>query len=150
MSDAIRTKILYKQSENLRIEQREFSYAISHDLKAPLITLNYLINEIKMCPDSELSSDALQFVGQADTTISRATELIEDVHKYASTLHNNFTPQAVDLNTLFQEIIESLRGDIEQFGAAINLHKLPVVMGSDTQLRSVSYTHLTLPTTPYV
>jgi len=135
VSDAIRTKILYKQSENLRIEQREFSYAISHDLKAPLITLNYLINEIKMCPDSELSSDALQFVGQADATITRATELIEDVHQYASTLHNNFTPQAVDLNKLFQEIIESLRGDIEQSGAAINLHKLPVVMGSDTQLR---------------
>jgi len=134
VSDAIRTKILYKQSENLRNEQQEFSYSISHDLKAPLTTLSYLINEIKECPETELSGDATQFVELANSTISRAGVLIEDVHKYASTLQNDFTQQSVDLNKLFQEIIDNLRGDIEQSGAIIDLHKLPVVMGSETQL----------------
>lgn len=135
VTDAIRTKILYKNSENLRTEQRDFTYAISHDLKAPLTTLDFLLDEIRSCSEDQLSEEALELLQLADSTISRSKLLIEDVLRYTRSLHIDYEPQLVDLNDIFRDIRDDLKGDIEHSGASINIQKLPVVRGSSMQLK---------------
>lgn len=135
VTDAIRTKILYKKSEKMRAEQRDFTYAISHDLKAPLSTLDFLIDEIRKCSEDQLSEDALHLLQLADSTIYRSKLLIEDVLNYTRSLHISYEPKLVDLNDIFKDIRSDLKGDIEQSGASINIQRLPKVMGNSMQLK---------------
>ena len=135
VTDAIRTKILYKNSENMRNEQRDFTYAISHDLKAPLTTVSYLVDEVRKSSKSQFSDDTLQLLQLLDSTVLRSKILIEDVLNYTRALQNSYDLESVDLNKLFQEIRDNLKGDIEQSGATINIQKLPIVKGSPMQLK---------------
>jgi len=135
VTDAIRTKILYKRSEEMRAEQREFTYAISHDLKAPLTTMSYLIDEIKNNTGSNFTADALNLLQLTDATILRSKSLIEDILKFTRTLHTDDEFQIVDLNELFLDIQHNLKGELEQSGAVLNLENLPEVTGNPMQLR---------------
>jgi light-regulated signal transduction histidine kinase (bacteriophytochrome) len=124
-----------KNSENLRAEQRDFTHAISHDLKAPFTTLNFLIDEIRKKSDVDLSEDTLQLFQLADSTITRSYRFIEDVLSYSSSLHINYEPELVKLNDVFNDIRHDLMADIEGSGACINIPDLPAVMGSSMQLK---------------
>jgi len=135
VTDAIRTKILYKHSEEMRAEQREFTYAISHDLKAPLTTMSYLIDEIRNNTGSNFTPDAVNLLQLTDATILRSKTLIEDILKFTRILHTDDEFQIVDLNELFLDIKNNLKGELEQSGAVLNFDKLPEVTGNPMQLR---------------
>ena len=62
VSDLIRLKTAMLTSEQLRKEQRQFTYAISHDLISPTNILLLILNEIEYCA-LDIGAGILDFVG---------------------------------------------------------------------------------------
>ncbi len=134
ISDLIRLKTITLSSERLRREQREFTYAISHDLQSPANTLKMIFGELSL--ESEgMSSDARMFIDNGLATIQRMGIQVEDVLTYSRTVDSATKVEPVDLHVLMQGILADLSSDIQTTGTKVDCGDLPVVHGDPMQLR---------------
>lgn len=134
VSDTIRLKEALLTSERLRKEQRDFVYAISHDLKSPANTINGLLTEIS---GEGLSDDDRVLIDAGIATSERMALQIEDILEYTRTIGNAEQDEPVDLNILIDAIAADLAGDLKSAGAVLNRGNLPIVFGSRMQLNSL-------------
>ena len=133
-TDAIRMKSMVLDSEDLRREQREFTYAISHDLRSPLTTLRLLLSEIVETEGDSLHGDSVEFVRLSFETMDRTGQLIEDVLAYSRSVDDVPTLAAVDLDEVLAGVRDDLRGDVVRTGATLEIGPLPTVRGNASQL----------------
>lgn len=136
VSDLIRLRAAMLTSERLRREQRDFTYAISHDLLSPANTVRMIIDEVSLEQD-KLSEDARDLIEEATGTLGRMGQQIEDVLAYSRTLGQKSANETVDLNLVLQDILSDLRGTIDTRGAVVEDARLPVVEGNPMQLRAL-------------
>jgi len=134
VSDLIRLKTAKLSSERLRREQREFTYAISHDLQSPANTLKMIFGELVHEGDA-LSSDARMFIEKGLETVQRMGIQVEDVLTYSRTVDVATRTDPVDLQELISGIVTDLSADIRAAAASIEYGELPVVHGDSMQLR---------------
>jgi len=133
VTDAIRLKAMQRTSESLRAEQSAFTFAISHDLRAPMITLHGLLSEAvhELTPAGERE----ELVALGLRTVKRATALIDGVLDYAGFTGDAAAPETVDLDATMAAVREDLRGDLATAGAELTVGALPSVQGHPEQLR---------------
>ncbi|MBT0958519.1 GAF domain-containing sensor histidine kinase [Alphaproteobacteria bacterium KMM 3653] len=136
VSDLIHLRVAIRTSEQSRREQRDFVYAISHDLKSPANTLRMIIDEIILEKD-RLSPDLQGFLGNGLAALSRMDTQIEDVLTYAHTIGPKQGFTTVDLSQLLAEVIAHRQGMIDETGATITAEALPTVKGDAIQLRAM-------------
>ncbi|MFK7836160.1 MAG: ATP-binding protein [Sulfitobacter sp.] len=115
-------------------ELRAFSYAMSHDMKAPSNTLSMLLNELVETQQDQLSADAGELIDMAQATVKRLGTLVEDVMQYTSVITDEFSPKAVDLNTLAYSVLQDLALPIKEKAAHVEISDLPVVAGNQEEL----------------
>ncbi|WP_299852607.1 ATP-binding protein [uncultured Roseovarius sp.] len=121
--------------EDANNEQAQFIYAISHDLKSPANTVRMLIDELEISERENLSDEGKEILDDAEHTIVRMLQLVEDVLGYARTVGAGIESEVVDPNLLVDEIIKELQGDISSAKAVIDVSELPEIQGSKIQLR---------------
>lgn len=121
--------------EDANREQAEFTYAISHDLKAPANTICMLLGELAEVDIDRLSADGKEILDDANRTVLRMTHLVEDVLGYARTVESQMLAENIDLVALAHDIKTDLRGDITRAKAKVTIGDLPTVEGSAVQLR---------------
>ena len=133
-TDAVRMKSMVLESEELRREQRDFTYAISHDLKSPLSTLRLLLSELVELEGASLHEDSAEFAALSFATMDRAERLIEDVLAYSRSVGEAPARAAVDLDRVAADVRDDLRGDVARTGARLQIGPLPTVEGDAPQL----------------
>lgn len=133
VTDTIKLKASLLTSEGLRQEQRDFTYAISHDLKSPANTLHMLLDEISFEQD-KLSEKGQKFLEISLNVVNRMKDQVEDVLAYARTGSNQEAHDLVDLNSIIDDVLDDLKSDIIEKSALINRTELPVVTGCPKQL----------------
>ena len=116
-------------------EQAEFTYAISHDLKSPMNTLQMLLDELENEDKSTMTEDAVELLSDARLTAVRMRRLIDDVLDYARTIGASSEFATVDLAALIDDVLLDLNGDITKTGARISIGQLPRIQGSPVQMR---------------
>ena len=134
VTDAIRLNASLITSEQLRQEQRDFTYAISHDLLSPANNLFMLLSELK---EEGLSRDGRNFLDIGIETTVRMKQQVEDVLEYTQTIGNDDAHKTVDLNMLFDEIADDLKAELKTTAVLLEQGDLPSVVGSEVQLRSL-------------
>ncbi|MGQ7843382.1 GAF domain-containing sensor histidine kinase [Granulosicoccus sp. 3-233] len=134
VSDLIRLKTARLSSERLRREQREFTYAISHDLQSPANTLKMIFGELA-CEEDSMSSDARMFVETGLATVERMGVQVQDVLTYSRTVDAPIKVDSIDLNSLVKAIVSDLAADVRAACATVELGDLPAVQGDAMQLR---------------
>ena len=137
VSDAIRLKVARLTSEALREEQREFTYSISHDLKAPVNTISILLAELAAFDCGERDAEFRELLGMGIDTARRMSALIEDVLDYTRVIGNEMSTEPVAIDAVIGGILTDLRADIHAAGATVRAGDLPVVAGSPMQLRAL-------------
>lgn len=133
-SDVVRMKSMVIDVDELRREQQEFTYAVSHDMKSPIVTLRMLLEEIRDEEGDRLSDDSRELMALAGGTMDRAERLIEDVLDYSTSVHGVEAPTSVSLDELFGTLRDDLRGDLVRSEAVLEVGALPIVEGSPLQL----------------
>ena len=143
---------LQKQAQEAAIEERRaadaasedlraFTYAMSHDLKAPSNTLNLLLTELKTDHWSELNDDARELINHSMTTSNRMQALVDKMMVFTRIVDKTQPHEPVDLYVLAHEIIESSSDEIKACAADITVEQLPVVHGNKHQL-GILFQHL--------
>lgn len=121
--------------EHRNRDLKQFAYAISHDLKAPLRGIDNLSAWIvEDCAD-QLSPDSKHHISLLRQRVGRMEALIDDLLKFARVGQTNTLPGRVDLNELLAEIIDLLAPP-ESFTVHIQPH-LPVLLARRLSLHQV-------------
>ena len=136
VTDAIRLKIAFLDSEALRNEQSDFTYAISHELKSPANTLHLILEEVTMEAD-KLSDDLQMLVKGGLGTVKRMQDQVDDILGYSRAAGLGNAHEPVALEPLIEEILLDLKGDILTSNANIQCEELPVIMGERMQIRAL-------------
>lgn len=120
--------------EQKNIELQEFAQIASHDLKEPLRTINSFSRLIKMRHEEELSDDVLEYLGFIDSSIERMTNLLKDLSEYSKLDEEKQQLEPVDLNVVFNNVVQDLRHRVQESGATVSSDKLPVVNANPHQM----------------
>jgi len=133
-TDAIRTRATMLEMAHINRERREFTYAVSHDLKSPANTLNLLLQELDAERD-RLSEDGIFLLEQSQKTAARMMRQMNDILEYSRVVGARIQKRDIDLNTLVGELVQDLQGEIQHAKATVDIGPLPVVTGNRMQLR---------------
>lgn len=127
----------------LQIEERnrdlnEFTYMISHDLKAPIITISGMLGilaEEEVVKNTPTIAEPLNYIGKAT---KRLQDLVSGVLELAKISAADRTLEPVKLTEVLGEVLEDQRLLLERNAATITtVEELPVVLGNKTQLYQI-------------
>jgi signal transduction histidine kinase len=123
------------QLEKANRDLGEFSYIVSHDLKAPLRGITSLVTWIEQDYGGKLDDEGREMLRLLGQRSQRMHRLIEDVLEYSRVGRVRETAVAVDLGALVHDIVDSI---------AVPSHievrvegQLPVLTGELTRLQQV-------------
>ncbi|TWT50211.1 Phytochrome-like protein cph1 [Rubripirellula amarantea] len=131
----LRSSLLTVQS--LNAEQLAFTQALSHDLKAPVNSLHYLLSELQEAFNESNEVDHRELVELGMQATSRMGMQITGLAELHEVLATEFVSSPVNLNEIFEDAISALRGIIQESNAQIELSPLPEVIGSRPLLQSL-------------
>jgi len=130
--EALRQTAADLARSNTDLEQ--FAYVASHDLQEPLRTVAGYLQLLERRYKSKLDKEADEFIAFAVDGALRLKQLINDLLSYSRVGTRGRPFEAVDMNRVFADVVESLGGVIRENGAAVTSDPLPTVRGDPTQL----------------
>jgi signal transduction histidine kinase len=101
-----------ERTEALEVANREleaFSYSASHDLHAPLRSINLYSSILEEDHGAALDDDARRILGRIRANAMRMGQLISDLLVLSRMSRSSLTIEAVDLTAIAKEVIASLR-----------------------------------------
>lgn len=135
VDDAIRLRASLKTSEAIREEQADFTYAMSHDIKAPIFTLKTLLNELGPLFEENNSEDHAVFLDKALQATDRMEQKTTDILRYAYMGRERDEVEDVDLNAIVSEVMDDLGGFIQNSGAKVTVGELPTIVANGYYMR---------------
>ncbi|MCS6935624.1 MAG: ATP-binding protein [Chitinophagales bacterium] len=127
-------KLLQKTNEELK----QFSFAVSHDLKEPLRTIASYIQLIEIRLKDQLTPETSEFMQYAVSGVKHMQQMLEAMLYYAQIDGQMVTTSSVNLNTALSIAISNLRADLEASKANfIYPNDLPTINGHQMQMVSV-------------
>jgi PAS domain S-box-containing protein len=116
-------------------ELESFSYSVSHDLRAPLRSINGFSHIIKETERGRLSEDGVHLLERVINAANRMGQLIDDILRFSRISRAELQSGVVDLRGLATAVADELR---EAYPAArIEIGDLPRVRGDLSMLRQV-------------
>lgn len=126
-----------KRMKELNVELERFAYLASHDLKEPLLTVTSFTRLFKKEYGDQFDETAFQYIDFIDSSISRMITLTDDLLRYSQLDNKSLKFQAVDLNTIVNNIKEDLLNSILETGAEIKVDKLPKIVCDASQIKQL-------------
>jgi PAS domain S-box-containing protein len=129
---------LIRELEAKNAELERFGYAVTHDLKAPLVTIrgfaDYLEKDAREGRSDRLAKDAAR-ITEAVTRLQRLLERLFELSRAGRAVG---PPAAVPVSELVQESLRLLRERVASSGSAVDADaSLPVVFGDRARLVQV-------------
>lgn len=128
---------LMHQLEVRNTELTRFNYAVSHDLKNPLITIQNFIGLLRRDlagGRQDRLSDGLERIATASGKMHR---LLDELLDLARSGHLVNPTEAVPFGELVDEALEHLAERIEDAGVTVRVAPLPTVQGDRARLQQV-------------
>jgi len=124
--------------EQKNVELERFTYTVSHDLKAPLVTIKGFLGLLQQDADAgnidQMKSDMDRISGAADKMARLLAELLE-LSRIGRLMN---PPLAVALTDLAREAVQLVTGPIVENGVAVEIDEaMPVVYGDRVRLLEV-------------
>lgn len=121
------------QASNEELEA--FSYSVSHDLRAPVRSMQGFARVLLEDYGETLDEAAKDYLNRIISGACRMDNLIQDLLVYSRLGHTNLSLGPVSLLSLAQEIASQMSGEIEAAGAEIQIAEdLPEVLANKMAL----------------
>lgn len=135
-----RTKELEDAKSELERSNRDleqFANSVSHDLQAPLRTVNSYCQLLKNRYQGQFDQDADEFLESIIAGSRRMKRLLDDLLQYSRVSTDTHPLQPTDFNNVLQEALHNLNIQIQETGAVVTSDPLPTVTADGTQLMQV-------------
>ena len=129
---ADRTRDLEHSNEELN----RFASVVSHDLQAPLATVNMYAQLLERRHGDTLGDDRKIVAGIGAAT-GQARQLSRDLLEYARAGRAELRSQQIDTGDIVSDVLDILAGPIQDAGAVVDVSDLPVLEGDPGTLRQV-------------
>lgn len=118
-------------------ELENINWISTHDLKEPLRKIQMFASIIER-PDNSLNVESVRnSVDRIRTAAGRMQRLIDDLLRYSKMSNPASGYEAVALDQMVQEVIETFKDEVNAGVVRINATPLPVIQGSAFQLRQL-------------
>jgi light-regulated signal transduction histidine kinase (bacteriophytochrome) len=135
--DLLRDRFRAEQVRHVE-ELRQFTYAISHDLREPLRMINSYTQLLQSRYKSQLDDDGQEFMKQVVDAAQRMDRLLSDLLTYSQQVGATGKPLAkVDTEAALEAVMMNLAKEIKDSGAQITHDPLPAVMFDFAQFSQV-------------
>ena len=135
---------LYDESQRARTDLQDknaeldtFVYSVSHDLKAPLVTIQGMAGLVLDEYQAELPADAVRYLGRIQANTQQMERLIADLLALSRVGREARSPSAVNLDQVMDDVEADLAAAIKERGIELVRGELPTIMGIRTQLEQV-------------
>ena len=102
-------------------ELESFNYSISHDLRAPLRSMQSFAQALLDDSASKLSEDGIDFLGRVLRSGKYMDTLLHDLLAYSRLARADFEVEPVDLDAALHEVLNQLHKDIKDKQAGIEV-----------------------------
>jgi signal transduction histidine kinase len=133
--EALRT--LNTRLEDANKELESFSYSVSHDLRAPLRSINGFSQMLANDRLSTLSPEARRYLNIVIESSRQMDQLIDDLLEFSKMGRAEMRHSSVDLDAVVQEAIRTLEMTTEGRSIAWHVAPLPQVIGDAAMLKQV-------------
>ena len=124
--------------EAKNIELERFTFTVSHDLKAPLITVRGFLSLIEERLESSDKSSIHPLIRRVFSTTEKMSDLLEDLLELSRVGQVTAPYRDIDLGEAAREAAELLAGPISQRGVDLRIaDDLPIVRGDRVRLVQV-------------
>ena len=100
---------ILRQLENANKELESFSYSVSHDLKAPLRSIDGFSLAIYEDYENLLDENGREYLGKIRTSVKKMATLIEDLLSFSRITRSKIQSQRVSISELSESIITGLK-----------------------------------------
>lgn len=131
------------EEKNLKLvsinsELESFNNIVGHDLQEPLRKIQMFISRIESKEFLETASEiSITYFDKIKSAAQRMQNLMNDLLNYTTTIKGDRIFEQVDLNTVFEEILEELSLTIEEKSAKITVDNLPTILGTKFQIQQL-------------
>jgi signal transduction histidine kinase len=132
---------LVRELEHKNQELESFSYAVSHDLRAPLRRIEAFSRAVLETQHDRLDADGRRFFDRIREASRQMSQLIDDVLHLSKVSRAELRQQEVDLSALATAILERLR-EAEPDRVVETRIRPGVVVSGDGQLLRIALTNL--------
>lgn len=116
-------------------EMEQFIYTVSHDLKAPLVTIAGFANRLKMAKDINFNEDHHHKLDRILANVRSMEALLQDLLHLSRVIKRDLEKSQVDTAGTLQNVLDSLEGTIRKTGATITvIDALPSVYAQESLL----------------
>lgn len=117
----------------------DFSYSVSHDLRAPLRHINGYAKIVEEDYGSKLDPQCLHYLDSIQQSAQKMSALLDDLTKLSRVGRQEFSPQAVNLEDLVREIVRELDQKVPQRKIEWKIASLPQVDGDPGMLKQIFF-----------
>ncbi len=108
------TDILNVKLKALNKELEEFSYTVSHDLRAPLRHINGFLDILQQNIIEKLDAKDLRYFNLIKDSSKEMGKLIEDLLSFSRTAKSGVNKSKINLNKMIQEILHKIKQDAKK------------------------------------
>jgi PAS domain S-box-containing protein len=116
---------------------QQFASVASHDLQEPLRKIQVFCSFLKEKGVTEIADPSGQYLEKIISSASRMKMLILDILNYSRLSADDPKIEPLNLNAIFDEIIDDFEILIKEKNACVAITSLPIVEGNRGQLRQV-------------
>jgi len=126
-----------QQVEEKNRDLQDFTYMISHDLKAPLFTIKGMLSAIQDDFGLQLAPTVNQYLAHVGKATQRLDRLITSVTSYAKLSAEEVSAVPTELNAVLRDVQHDLSTQIAESGVQIAVGNLPTVIGDGLKLYQI-------------
>lgn len=126
--------LLNKELELKNKQIEEFTYMVTHDLKAPISNIDTIADQLKLHFENNDNTEIDTYFNYLKMSSTRMMNLVGNLLENAK-IGNSKIKESVDLNNLLNDILKDLSHRVKETKAIINIDNLPVIQGYPIELR---------------
>jgi len=123
--------------EQTNRELNDFTHIVSHDLKAPLMTIESFSSFLLEDYGDSMDAAGQDYLGRVMTASQRMVALIDGLLTLSRVGRKDTDYAEVDVRRLMEEVLEDLGGQLEACGAVVKVAEMPAVVAQEVWMKQL-------------